>query len=82
MAKMSSFIYSSGDEASSSNDETSQLISGQESTIINNSTKNYLKSKFNKTSFQLKADSLSDIYIFKYSLFTRILLPTDVSKER
>jgi len=81
---MSSFIYNSSDEASSSNDETSQPISGQESIIINssNSTKDYSKSKFNNPSFQLKADSLLNIYIFKYGLFTRTLLPINISKKR
>jgi len=73
---MSSFIYNSGDKASSSNDETNQPISGQES------TKDYSKSKFNNPSFKLEADSSSNIYIFKHGLFTRTLLPIDISKKR
>ncbi|KAK0625918.1 hypothetical protein B0T14DRAFT_508766, partial [Immersiella caudata] len=81
---MSSFIHSSGDEASSSNYETSQPISGQESTVINssNSTKDYSISKFNQLSFKLEADSSSNIYIFNNGLFTRTLLPINTSQER
>jgi len=73
-----SFTYSS-DEASAS---TNQISQQSTTSNTNGTVAKSIESKYNKPEFQLEADTSSSIYIFKYGLFTRTLLPIDPQKER
>jgi len=82
---MSSFFESS-DEPSASQ---IQPLSGQSSIVSTSSNittsapqPDFSASPFNKPDFKLAASSTSKIYVIKHGLFTRTLLPIDLTKER
>jgi len=77
----SSFNYSS-DEASALTSQPSELSQQQESSNQQITTTKTINSKYNDPNYCFEADSTSNVYIFKYGLFSRTLLPIDNSKER
>jgi len=82
---MSSFFKSSDEPLASQ----IQPLSGQSSIIStsNNITTlapqlDFSASPFNKLDFKLGASLTLKIYVIKHGLFTRTLLPIDLTKER
>jgi hypothetical protein len=74
MASQSTHRISSDSEASN-NSITSNISN-------NTTSKDYSKSKYNQSSYQLPIDTESTIYIFQHQLFKRSLLPINIDKER
>jgi len=72
--------FHDSDDISGSGSQNINSPSGQASTTPQSTA--FSKSKFNQLSFKLEPDSKSTAYIFSAGLFTRTLLPIDLSKER